>query len=310
MSYRNKRPLIVFGTAEDLSTWVQWSGTGTASGSQTDPWGGTDAYLLADTDATAITAFVMPSSVTMTLNSDGSLLAVVALKNSDATNSDVGLYDNNTSGSAGRVRVTWSGATLTGVAVQGGSATILPTIDLGSGWYLVRVLFTGLTSGHSFRGMIYPASSGVASTSSIYAWAGSVLTLFADEMNAWSDPREGSETVRGTSGAMDAWTLGDDYRLSGKARWIPPIDVGNPENLSGWEGERETPMLGVGWDSFLRFARDAQSFIWVPDQSVGSVNYNALLEKPKKGEPPLEDDMTRSVEFTFLNADGVPFLGY
>lgn len=103
--------------------------------------------------------------------------------------------------------------------------------------------------------------------------------------------REGSEIIQ--VGAVDeAWRTGADFTLQCEARWIRD------------GGDTFSPVSGaLGWQAFLDWARDANAFRFVPDETVPDFYIdNCYLVEPRKGHGSLTTDIKRKTAFTIRNA--------
>ena len=100
------------------------------------------------------------------------------------------------------------------------------------------------------------------------------------------EPREGSEWIQGASGIEDAWITGRDYTMHCEARWIPD----NPGGALG-----ETPVSGpTAFQAFLDWARDKNTFRFVPDASVPLFFVDSCyLVEPVRGFGSLTADIKR-----------------
>src|SRR5205809_2501504 len=106
------------------------------------------------------------------------------------------------------------------------------------------------------------------------------------------EPRDGSEWAQAPSGVEDAWITGRDYVLSGEARFLP-------DGAGG-----ATPVSGaLSWQAFLDWARDKNTFRFVPDQAhLDFYVDSCYLVEPLRGFGSLGADIKRKVPFKFRNA--------
>jgi len=105
------------------------------------------------------------------------------------------------------------------------------------------------------------------------------------------EARQGSEWIQGTSGIEDAWIIGRDYILTGQARFLPDAS-GTVSPISG----------GTGWQAFLDWARDKNTFRFVPDQTLPQFYLDGCyLVEPLTGFGSLGSDLRRIVPFKFRN---------
>lgn len=93
--------------------------------------------------------------------------------------------------------------------------------------------------------------------------------------------REGSEWLKTPAGGADSWVVGRDYRLSCRIRWVP----------MGGDGSSYTPWSGpTGVQAFLDWARDSNSFRFVPDSTYPSAYADGCyLTEPWAGGMSLAD---------------------
>src|SRR5581483_7393698 len=98
-----------------------------------------------------------------------------------------------------------------------------------------------------------------------------------DNVNAWDEPRAGSETVQSPSGAEDAWDVGTDYYLAGDITFIPTTDTADPL-ATGWDGT-------TGVRAFLAWARDKNLLRFYPDATDATTHIDCYLVEPMQGPP-------------------------
>lgn len=118
---------------------------------------------------------------------------------------------------------------------------------------------------------------------------------------SFSVPREGSEWAQATTGARDAWVLGNDQRFRGTFRWIPTTATTDPV-ATGWDGS-------TGWRAFLEWAREMNPLRYYPDKDVASYHTCYLVE-PLQGEPDLEQDGTRKLVLVLEDTTQTAWDGY
>ena len=109
------------------------------------------------------------------------------------------------------------------------------------------------------------------------------------------EERDGSEHIQGSSGIEDSWITGRDYVLDTEVRWIPdgPGTAPVQTALSG----------AVGWQEFLDWARDANAFRFVPDETEPNFYLdNTYLVEPRQGFGSLSADIKRNVRLKLRNA--------
>ena len=302
---RGKAPLIAYGAFEDLSTW-QTVGTPVITTGQADPFGGTDAYLLDDNDGAAAEIVFETFVVATALDQP----VAVFLREGTAAVTDVDFRDQTATTLRHTVRITCATGIVTTVS---GAGVIIQPIALGGGWFLLLFTANSIVAGNTHAVRIHPAGTTASNTGTVTAYVRSVLVMgeALDNANAWTQPREGSRFSQGADGTEDAWIIGDDHKLKGVVRWIPPTFQQNPRTASGWDGRAPFAGVDTGWNAFLTdWARDKQTFLWTPDRSVSTLNIDSYLESPMKGAPPLEDDFTRRLDLMLRSSDGLIYEGY
>lgn len=147
-----------------------------------------------------------------------------------------------------------------------------------------------------------------ASTALAYLWGASYAnTLYPgflpDKAVAWSEPREGSDFAKVSSGVEDSWIVGTDELLALDHRWIPAADITDPVVATGWDG-------ATGWRAFLAWARAKNIVRVCPDAGVLTSYQEIYLVDPMKGEPPQESDGTRKLRLTWRDANDTAFTGF
>lgn len=305
---RGQLPLIVFGAPEDISA-SPWTDLGTSpgvTGSQADPLGGTDAYLITDNDAASAEGRRSESFV---LNEAVSSVALF-MKAGTAAASEFILRD--ITGAANKVigRVTWTGPTL---SVSAGTGTAFDLISLGNSWYLAIISGITTVAGNSHQFWVYGATSSATSVGTTIYFLSNCLVpgLHLDQAKAMGMPSDGSRWIHGTTGVEEAWITGTDQYLKGVIRWIPAELTQLPHVATGWNGDNEFTGVDVGWDDFLNtWARDKQTFAWVPKRSAASSNVVSYLVEPMEGEPELEDDFSYRLAIELRSSTGAKYKGY
>jgi hypothetical protein len=102
--------------------------------------------------------------------------------------------------------------------------------------------------------------------------------------------REGSEIIQ--VGSIDeAWWTGSDYTLVCEVRWIRD------------GGDTYAPVSGaLGWQAFLDWARNTNTFRFVPDETVPDFYIDGCsLVEPRKGFGGLTADIKRKTAFKIRN---------
>lgn len=108
-------------------------------------------------------------------------------------------------------------------------------------------------------------------------------------------PRPPSQRGQGPSGVEDAFIVGRDYTLWLTARWIP----------DGTSDVTMSPLSGpVGWQAFFDWARDANPFRFVPDDTAPSFYVDGCYLVDPLGQGPLgtlDDVIQRDIPFQVRN---------
>lgn len=105
----------------------------------------------------------------------------------------------------------------------------------------------------------------------------------------------------GVDGGAVGASYGEEYCLIATVRRIPRVDTGG---ITGWEG-------ATGWNAFLYWAKDANAFRFIYDQSSLGVYTLCYLVEPRRGPYGEEVNRYKQIEgFTIRRADGLPFEGY
>jgi hypothetical protein len=301
---RGKFPLLIYDDVEDLSGWST-SGPPTVTGSQTDPIGGTAAYLLND-DAGGAAEYIYR---TVAWARDGTHTVLVFVKEGTAAVTEILIRDTTAATDRVLVRVTWSTHVL---SVQSGNGTACGLVALGDSWYAALFTVEGIIAANTNQQRIYPAGSTASNTGTVYAYirSGLIVGEPLDVAIAYSTPREGSEVVQVASGVEDAWTTGHDQLLEGDVRWIPQEAVATPRCSCGWDGEGDIAGIDCAWHPFLEFARDKRTVLWVPDRTDSDEYVTSYLMEPYEAVPTLERDQTRRVHLKLRSNSATPFEGY
>lgn len=139
-----------------------WGGGAVITTGQTDPFSGTAARLVADTGADADRHFQV------TFGSDGQKSVSVCLKQGTSTDNQFGIYNATGSFWYGLFHVSWSGGVPT-CSLNTGSGTVLTTTNLGSGWWLIRLVIPSVVHTNSTYFYFYPDTSATSKTVYLYA---------------------------------------------------------------------------------------------------------------------------------------------
>lgn len=298
----NTFPLVVWGTAADISSAGQFSSFGsiTVTPGQADPFGGTGAYLLDDTDA-ANNAARLSTSFTGTTS-----LGVIAvcMKAGSAGGSRIAYRDSV--GYKITINVTWSGGVPSYGSVLG---TALTPIAMGGGWYLFVSFATDFVPGASWRYELYATAATASLTGTTVFYVRNLVALdLLNRYRRFPRPREGYEADRAPSGVEDSWTYGNDTIRRAEAKWIPSAPRDWPASVSGFDGPNDRAGINVGVDAMLKAGWDKQDLLWVPDRSISTVNQaTALHAPPPEWEPTIEPngDLSFELELVTPSAPGL-----
>lgn len=164
--------LVVYGKIFSDAVWTKTNLTVTAD-SVTAP----DGTLTADTlTGTGLDALVVQTLGTVTAARHTFALSVKA---GNTATSEYGLYDVTAGAWHLRIRITWTGTAVTGVATAQGAGGNYTYTDQGGGWYLVSGTTTNpLVLGRTYSYSVYPLAVTVDATGKyIYAWNATCVPL-------------------------------------------------------------------------------------------------------------------------------------
>lgn len=270
-------PLIAWGTADDLSAYDQF-GTCGVTGSVTDPFGGSGAFTLDDTDG-ANTAYRYKGALVFTQS-----LATIGVfaKAGIGTQSIIRLFDDTAGAAAIRLDLAWSGGVPTVTLTTG---TLGVAIACGGGWYFI-IGAGGVARGNSHSLELRPATTNAAATGTTSFYVQNMVLLdYLDTAVAYDQPREGSEQVQSPSGVEDAWTVGTDEMLKCNVKAVPADPRSTPAIVSGWYGTNESTGVNCGVKAMLKQGRDKQVLRFVPDRSVCTTYMDSYLVEPMSEAP-------------------------
>jgi hypothetical protein len=155
---------------ENFGLWTVGGIVGRTSG-QSDPLGGTGAYLL-DSN-TPGTGDAISEAITYTANGEKS--AAISFKQGTSTTNDFLFYDQTVATERSRVRVTWT-AGVPALSRVSGTGTLYAPESQGSGWWRCSASCIGIIAANANRLYIYPDAT---------AGGG---TVYAFGANAWNSP--------------------------------------------------------------------------------------------------------------------------
>lgn len=294
-------PLIAWGTADDLSTYTNIN-TCSVTGGQTDPFGGTSAYLLNDASGAEV-RYVRTAATALT----GTQVPVdVFVKAGTSTFSLFQLYDTT----AAATRLTMLFVPNGGNPyLTAGVGTALSLVSVGGGWYLARSLSTTIVSGNSHRLELYPTDNNIASTGTVtYYVRNHVLLDVPSAYRRYARVRGGYETAVTPAGARDSWSYGDEWVRSARQSWVPATARDTPVSVSGFVGANELTGVNCGVEAMLRTGWDLQTMRWVPDRSACTVYQDVYLTAPGQDWQPQAEgngDSAFDLELVSASAPGV-----
>lgn len=297
-------PLIAWGSADAINGG-SYSSVGTIgqTAGQTDPFGGTDAYLLDDNDA-ANTAGRFKQIANLAASGffivgirKGTGLPFIRLLDVTATADRVGAYAS-----------AW-GAGAPTLASYAGSPILTP-VDFGTGWYGIVMPYSGVVPGNDNRLYLYPDYNNgtVTGSGTTYFWVRNValLDLLGSPLT-FPRPKDGYEADVAPSGLEDSASYGDEYPIIGRVSWVPTSARSFPVIVSGFDGANESAgvncgvaaMLSAGWNkNTLRFAQD---------RSACTSYVDTYLRNPTKGwRPELEGNADRAFEMELVSQTAIP----
>lgn len=157
---------------ENFGAWSV-NGTPTLTGGQSDPFGGTAAYLIEDNDGAAVERVL----IAVTFTSDGTKPLALFIKQGTASSITgfLGLWDSTDTVWRHKLNLSWSAAGVPTVTTGVGAGTIYPVEDWGGGWW--RVLFTASGVVAANTNLIFILSDLTTFTGSLYVFG----------CNAWND---------------------------------------------------------------------------------------------------------------------------
>ena len=306
MSNRGKFPAIVFGTAAGIGSWTP-TGTPVVTTGQSDPVGGTEAVKLEDDDGAGIEGVLSPTFVPLTSED---LWVGVFVKEDTAATTEFRIRDTTAAFTRVTARITWSTEVLT---IVGGTGVAYGVATFENGWRYVLFSAEGIVAGNDHELQLFPASftsPTPTGATDFYLRHTLIVGEPFDQAVSYSQPRDGSRHVQAASGIEDAWITGRDEILEGGIRWIPTEPQGIPRVSSPWNGDGEFPGINTSFDFWLEEAQCKETFLWVRDRSLSTVNVSSFLVNPLKGRPGLEQDFTRILPVAFRSENQDTYLGY
>lgn len=289
-------PLFAWGTADDISG-AGYTTTGTlgALTAVTDPFGGTSAYTINDTDAGAQSAR-LKSGIILT-GSDATL--TVCWKAGTSAGYVIVLRDTT----AGSVRIQDNGTQSAGVPTQNmATGTGYTPVPLGNSWYCFRYRSSAIVSGNTHRLELYGTANVAANTgSSLWYVRPMALVDYLIDPVSGARPRIGYEALETPGGARDAWSYGDEEFLQGRVPYIPDYPRDFPVSVSGWYGQAESAGVNSSVKAMLSAGWRMDTVRFVPDRSVCTTYVDSYLTQPKQDFQPTREksgDRTFQLELT------------
>jgi hypothetical protein len=202
---RNENNIVTdpenFGAWSNIATPVLTSG-------QTDPFGGTAAYLIEDNDGALL------EGKSQSIPFVGSTIKAMAVYVRQGTSSKFGFGIHDTTAATYRLLIdaTWSGGVPV-LSISGGSGTTTyPVVDAGGGWYRVAAASNIITAANAHTVRIFPVDiSTGASTGTTYFFGA----------NAWNGPTATTYGLTAISGAKAWQDFLDWCRGANSFRFIP-----------------------------------------------------------------------------------------
>jgi hypothetical protein len=297
-------PLVAWGTADDLSAYTQ-SGTCGVTPSVTDPFGGTGAYTLNDTDAANISAR-LKSGIVTGLQIPIAVIGVF-IKAGTSAESFIRFWDTTDPGTRIQMDIAWSGGVPTVTASTG---TMVGTIPVGNGWYFT-LAYGNIQRGNSHQLELRPATQGgvTATGTCTFYVRNTILPDLLGAPKGFSRPAHGYEVVTAPSGVRDAWKIkASDEVLQGRVAWVPTSPRSFPQIVSGWDGQNESVGVNCGVKAMLEAGWDMNLLRYVPDRSACTTYTDAYLTLPgAEWTPDLEGNADRAFAFELVSA--TPFTG-
>lgn len=294
-------PLIAYGAADDISG-AGYTTTGTlgALTAVTDPFGGTSAYTINDTDAgvqscrikSGIVISDTVATVKVCWKAGTSAGFVVVLR--DTTASAVRIQDNGTQ----------SGGVPTHNMITG---TNYSDISLSNGWYAFRYRTTAIVSGNSHRLELYGTDNNSAHTGSSLWYVRSFCLLdLLGVPKSFSRPRQGYEAAVSPSGTRDAWSYGFEEVLQARTSWVPSATRDTPVSVSGWYGANESAGINSGVKAMLESGWGMNLLRYAPDRTACTTYQDAYLTQPTmQWTPELEGSGERAFTMELTSPSSV-----
>lgn len=192
--------------ATALSGWGL-IGTLNRTASQSDPSGGTGAYLLEDADAGVSAALTRTLSG---VSGDGTKSIKLKVKEGTAAAFRIGWYDNTAGTFRHRVKFTWTAGKPVGATLDGAGTVFAPQQE--GEWWTVAISVSGVVAVNTNILYVYPCFDTAASeTGTLYAWEPEAFNAAVPPPN----PLVASEAT-----ATDAFTVDLDDATPQEATYL------------------------------------------------------------------------------------------
>ena len=290
-------PLVVWGSADDLSTYSQ-TGTCAITTGQADPWGGTSAVYLTDNDAATAEARYIEYTAAYT----GYHSATVCTAYLSATSSGIS-FGTGVTAPVSHTLHTWTAGVPVASLYGGTAGSTAAVVALGSGWYLQRIWAYALT-GETVRLTLSPAGFTASDTGSTrYLVQSMTLLDLPDQKMTWEEPRDGSAWAQGGSGVEDAWIQGTDYRYQATFD-VPYLHRDAPASVSGWGLPLERAGCNSGVNALLRAGRNKETLTYYADRTNTATAFGvaSYLVGPMNGAPAVQPNGDRRITLELRNA--------
>lgn len=171
----------ILGDPENFNNWTA-TGTPVRTAGQTDPLGGTEAYLLADDDA-GVLEYIQHS---VTYTGDGEKAVALFVKEGTISGtSRIGLFSVTAGVMRHRVTLSWPGGVPL-LSTTEGSGTLFPVENWGNGWWRIAFSATGVVAADTNAIRIAPTTDAAGLTTNLYIFGAN--TWNASTPNSYQGP--------------------------------------------------------------------------------------------------------------------------
>lgn len=216
----NASPQLVVNT-ENFGAWTI-TGTVARTSGQSDPLGGTAAYLL---DSNAGAADDIRETITFT--GDATKAFSVYMRAGTSTKSAFFIIDTTAAVTRHLVDANWSAGVPT-LATVSGSGTLYSVADVGNGWYRLMVTAAGIVAANTNKFGIYPDRSG------------GLGTVYVFGANAWNSLTPSSYVGTSQTTAAIGDSLYIDGVTSSVSNWLRAGDILSIAGLNAVREASET----------------------------------------------------------------------